>query len=46
MDPFELEQMRAACRATATGFEAVVAELPRAKLEQEKVLRLMGGWAA
>jgi Xaa-Pro aminopeptidase len=29
-DPFELEQMRAACRATATGFEAVVAELPRA----------------
>jgi Xaa-Pro aminopeptidase len=29
-DPFELEQMRAACRATATGFEAVVAELPHA----------------
>ena len=29
-DDFELEQMRAACRATATGFEAVVAELPRA----------------
>ncbi len=27
-DAFELEQMRAACRATATGFEAVVAELP------------------
>jgi len=29
-DPYELEQMRAACRATATGFEAVVAELPHA----------------
>ena len=29
-DPFELEQMRAACRATAAGFEAVVAELPHA----------------
>ncbi len=29
-DPYELEQLRAACRATATGFEAVVAELPRA----------------
>ena len=29
-DAFELEQMRAACRATATGFEAVVAELPNA----------------
>jgi Xaa-Pro aminopeptidase len=29
-DSFELEQMRAACRATATGFEAVVAELPHA----------------
>ncbi|HET7723392.1 MAG TPA: aminopeptidase P family protein [Propionibacteriaceae bacterium] len=29
-DPYELDQLRAACRATATGFEAVVAELPRA----------------
>jgi Xaa-Pro aminopeptidase len=29
-DDFELEQMRAACRVTATGFEAVVAELPHA----------------
>ncbi len=29
-DPYELEQLRAACRATAAGFEAVVAELPRA----------------
>ena len=29
-DAYELEQMRAACRATATGFEAVVAELPHA----------------
>jgi Xaa-Pro aminopeptidase len=29
-DSFELEQLRAACRATATGFEAVVAELPHA----------------
>lgn len=29
-DAFELEQLRAACRATAVGFEAVVAELPKA----------------
>ena len=29
-DSFELEQLRAACRVTATGFEAVVAELPDA----------------
>ncbi|MGV8850334.1 MAG: aminopeptidase P family protein [Propionibacteriaceae bacterium] len=29
-DAFELEQLRAACRATAAGFEAVVAELPKA----------------
>ncbi|HSN12093.1 MAG TPA: aminopeptidase P family protein, partial [Propionibacteriaceae bacterium] len=29
-DSYELDQLRAACSATATGFEAVVAELPRA----------------
>lgn len=29
-DPYELEQLRAACHATAKGFEAVVAELPQA----------------
>jgi Xaa-Pro aminopeptidase len=29
-DPYELDQLRAACRATAAGFEAVVAELPAA----------------
>ena len=29
-DAFELEQLRAACEATAVGFEAVVAELPNA----------------
>ncbi len=29
-DDFEAEQMREACRATAVGFEAVVAELPEA----------------
>ncbi len=29
-DAYELEQMRAACEATAVGFEAVVAELPNA----------------
>jgi len=29
-DPFEIEQMRAACDATADGFESVVASLPEA----------------
>jgi len=29
-DAFELDQMREACRMTATGFEAVVADLPEA----------------
>ncbi len=29
-DDFELDQLRQACAATATGFEAVVADLPRA----------------
>lgn len=29
-DPYEIEQLRAACKATAAGFEAVVAALPDA----------------
>ncbi|HPZ48236.1 MAG TPA: aminopeptidase P family protein [Propionibacteriaceae bacterium] len=29
-DPYEVDQMRAACEATAVGFEAVVADLPEA----------------
>ncbi|MEA5054276.1 MAG: Xaa-Pro aminopeptidase, partial [Propionicimonas sp.] len=29
-DPFELDELRAACAATAVGFEAVVADLPEA----------------
>ncbi|MCL2735430.1 MAG: aminopeptidase P family protein [Propionibacteriaceae bacterium] len=29
-DPFEIEQMEAACAATLTGFEAVIADIPEA----------------